>query len=52
MFGNLTIVAAIIIALWLIAVGWYLVSARHNRDIEQDIDSVTTLLDDQEARSG
>ncbi|MCO5183922.1 MAG: hypothetical protein M9928_18375 [Anaerolineae bacterium] len=52
MFANLTAVAVIIIVLWLIAVGLYLVSARHNSGIEEDIDAVTTLLDEQEAKSG
>jgi hypothetical protein len=45
MFENLTLVTVIVMSLWLIVLGVYLVSARRNRGIEQEIDAVGTLLD-------
>jgi hypothetical protein len=47
-FGNLTIVAVVIIAMWLLAIGLYLYSSRQNKQINQEIDTVSNLLDEPE----
>ena len=48
MFGNLTVVAVVIIAMWFLAVGLYLYSSRQNKSISQEIDAVSNLLDESE----
>jgi hypothetical protein len=47
-FENLTVVAVVIIAMWLLAIGLYLYSSRQNKNISQEIDAVSNLLDEAE----
>ena len=46
MFSNLMLVTILIFVLWLVAMGFYLVSSRQQKSLDDQVEVVQKLLDD------
>lgn len=46
MFSNLVLVMVLIFVLWLVAMGFYLVSSRQQKSLNDQVAAVQKLLDD------
>ena len=51
MFENLVLIAVIIMILWVGTLAYYLVTSRQQTDLQENIESLQTMLEDGENRS-
>lgn len=49
MFSNLMMVVVLIFVLWLVAMGFYLVSSRQQKSLDDQVEAVQKLLNDTSA---
>ncbi|MDX1615960.1 MAG: hypothetical protein R3300_16725 [Candidatus Promineifilaceae bacterium] len=46
MLENLTLLAGLIIGLWIVAVGYYFYVSRKQKELSEEIDELREMLDD------
>ena len=52
MFENLTVLAIVIIVIWVAAFAYYLRMSRRQRQLREELDGLRAMLDDEENSEG
>lgn len=52
MFDNLTVLAIIIIVIWVAAFGYYFRMSRRQQQLRQELDALRAMLDEEEEPEG
>ena len=48
MFDNLTVIAIIIIAAWVVTLAFYFYTSRQQREIRQELDELRSLMEERD----